>query len=97
VGRYAFIAAGAVVAKDVPDYALMMGVPAKQTGWMSRHGHKLTNPNAEGITVCPESGYRYKEIEPGIFRCLDLNEDDPLPENLSVGKIAYEEFKTKNH
>src|SRR3954468_12949072 len=41
LGRYCFIAAGAVVTKDVPDYALMTGVPARQAGWMSRHGHRL--------------------------------------------------------
>lgn len=41
IGRYSFVAAGAVVAKDVPGYALMIGVPAKQKGWMSRHGHLL--------------------------------------------------------
>src|SRR5262249_8187422 len=41
IGQYAFIAAGTVVTKDVPDYALMMGVPARQVGWMSRHGYRL--------------------------------------------------------
>jgi len=61
IGRYAFIGAGAVVHSDVPDYALMLGVPAKQKGWMSRHGHVLKNPNTDGIMVCPESGLRYQE------------------------------------
>ena len=93
IGRYAFIAAGAVVATDVPDYALMVGVPARQQGWMSRHGHRLTNPDAEGIMTCPESGYRYKEAEPGILRCLDIDEEAPLPEELSTGKRSYDEFK----
>jgi len=79
IGRYAFIAAGAVVISDVPDYALMMGVPAKQKGWMSRHGHRLINPDEDGIYICPESGWRYKEISPGIFRCLDWPEDKDLP------------------
>jgi UDP-2-acetamido-3-amino-2,3-dideoxy-glucuronate N-acetyltransferase len=79
IGRYAFIGAGAVVISDVPDYALMLGVPARQKGWMSRHGHRLINPDANGIYVCPESGWRYKEIEPGILRCLDWPEDEPLP------------------
>jgi UDP-2-acetamido-3-amino-2,3-dideoxy-glucuronate N-acetyltransferase len=78
LGRYAFIAAGAVVRGDVPDYALMMGVPARRTGWMSRHGHRLPAPDAEGILVCPESGWRYKEVEPGVLRCLDWDEDRPL-------------------
>ncbi len=79
IGRYAFIAAGAVVISDVPDYALMMGIPAKQKGWMSRHGHRLINPDKNGIYICPESGWRYKETEPGILRCLDWPEDMALP------------------
>jgi UDP-2-acetamido-3-amino-2,3-dideoxy-glucuronate N-acetyltransferase len=79
IGRYAFIGAGAVVISDVPDYALMLGVPAHQKGWMSRHGHRLINPDANGIYLCPESGWRYKEMEPGILRCLDWPEDEPLP------------------
>jgi len=60
IGRYAFIGAGAVVHSDVPDYALMLGVPAKQKGWMSRHGHVLKNPDTDGIMICPESGLRYQ-------------------------------------
>ena len=93
IGRYAFIAAGAVVAKNVSDYAFMVGVPARQKGWMSRHGHLLKNSDAEGIMVCPESGLRYKEVEPGILRCIDLDEDAPLPPELAVGKEFYDNFK----
>ncbi|MBN1866073.1 Gfo/Idh/MocA family oxidoreductase [Candidatus Sumerlaeota bacterium] len=93
IGRYAFIAAGAVVAKNVPDYALMVGVPARQTGWMSRHGLPLQNPDAEGVMTCPESGYRYKEAVPGVLRCLDLDEEAPLPEDLAIGKRPYDSFK----
>jgi len=93
IGRYAFIAAGAVIAKDVPDYALMIGVPARQKGWMSRHGHVLKDPGPDGVYACPESGLRYREVEQGVLRCLDLDEDDPLPENLSVGKFFYRELK----
>lgn len=79
IGRYAFIAAGAVVTKGtVPDYALMAGVPARRKGWMSRHGHKLGKPDAEGIMRCPESGWRYREVEPNVVRCLDRAEDLPL-------------------
>ena len=79
IGRYAFVAAGSVVTKsDVPNYALMAGVPARRKGWMSRHGHKLGKPDAEGIMTCPESGWRYKEVEPGVLRCLDHSEDAPL-------------------
>ena len=61
IGEYAFIGAGAVINRDVPDYALMVGVPAKQIGWISRHGAKLNLPimgNAEAN--CPETGERYK-------------------------------------
>jgi UDP-2-acetamido-3-amino-2,3-dideoxy-glucuronate N-acetyltransferase len=93
IGRYAFIAAGAVIAKDVPDYALMIGVPARQKGWMSRHGHGLKDPNPDGIYSCPESGLRYKEMEQGILRCLDLDEDASLPEALAVGKVFYRDLK----
>ncbi len=93
IGRYAFIAAGAVVAKDVPDYALMIGVPAIQKGWMSRHGNKLPAPDNDGIMVCPESGYRYKEVEKGVLRCLDLYEESPLPLEMAVGEISYDQLK----
>ena len=70
VGRYAFIAAGAVVRDDVPDYALMAGVPAIRKGWMSRHGHRLDEADAEGRLVCPQSGLRYRESE-GTLVCLE--------------------------
>jgi UDP-2-acetamido-3-amino-2,3-dideoxy-glucuronate N-acetyltransferase len=79
IGRYAFIGAGAVVRGDVPDYALMLGVPAVRKAWMSRHGHRLEKQDAEGNLVCPESGWRYTEAEPNVLRCLDWPEDDPLP------------------
>lgn len=93
IGRYAFVAAGAVVTKDVPDYALMVGVPAKHAGWMSRHGHRLENPDDQGVMTCPESGFRYQEIEPCLLRCLDLDEDSPLPQDQAVGTSVYREFK----
>ena len=95
LGRYCFIAAGAVITKDVPDYALMMGVPARQSGWMSRHGHRLTDPDADGIMTCPESCYRYKLIRPGLLRCLDLDENEPLPTDKTISKAPYREFKKK--
>lgn len=79
IGRYAFIGAGAVVVSDVPDYALMLGVPARRRGWMSRHGHRLPEPDADGIMICPQSGWRYREVEPAVVRCLDWPEDEPLP------------------
>jgi UDP-2-acetamido-3-amino-2,3-dideoxy-glucuronate N-acetyltransferase len=96
LGRYAFVAAGAVVAKDVPDYALMMGVPARQAGWMSRHGHRLGAPGADGIMTCPESGYRYKVNAAGQLRCLDLDEEAPLPPELTKGVKTYDELKRKS-
>jgi len=58
IGEYAFIGAGAVVIRDVPAYALVVGNPSRQTGWMSEYGHKL-HFNKEGIAVCPENGQKY--------------------------------------
>lgn len=93
IGCYAFIAAGAVITKDVPDYALMVGVPARQKGWMSRHGHPLNAMDAESIMTCPESRLRYREIEQGVLRCLDLDEADPLPDEMTVGSNTYRTLK----
>lgn len=59
IGEYALIGAGAVITKDVKPYALVVGNPARQTGWVSEYGHKLKF-NDEGIAVCPESGQQYK-------------------------------------
>lgn len=59
LGAYCFIGAGAVVNTDVPPYALMLGLPARQVGWMSRHGHRLEF-DAAGQATCPESGLRYQ-------------------------------------
>ncbi len=59
IGNFAFIGAGAVVTKNVPDYALLVGNPAKQIGWMSEYGHKLSF-NTEGIATCEESQHVYK-------------------------------------
>lgn len=58
IGRYAFIGAGAVVVKDVPDYALIVGNPGKQIGWMSEYGERLTF-DSEGVAICKESGEAY--------------------------------------
>jgi UDP-2-acetamido-3-amino-2,3-dideoxy-glucuronate N-acetyltransferase len=94
IGRYAFVAAGAVVTRDVPDFALVVGNPARQVGWMSRHGHRLT-PDADGVMRCPESGFRYRETKPGVLGCLDLDDQAPLPDELRTGTRPYREWKTE--
>lgn len=58
IGEYAFIGAGAVVTKDVPDYALLVGNPASQLGWMSEYGHRLEF-DEKGLAECPESHEKY--------------------------------------
>jgi UDP-2-acetamido-3-amino-2,3-dideoxy-glucuronate N-acetyltransferase len=96
LGRYCFIAAGAVVTKDVPDYALITGVPGKQVGWMSRHGHRLKFTGDDNA-VCSESGYRYALDQSGtspVVSCLDLDEESSLPEDLSKGIKSYREFQS---
>ncbi|MBX3300749.1 MAG: Gfo/Idh/MocA family oxidoreductase [Nitrospira sp.] len=93
IGRYAFVAAGAVVVKNVPDYALMVGMPAKRQGWMSRHGIKLSAPDQDGIMTCPESKFRYTEMSEGVLRCLDLDEEVLLPAEMAVGKVSYDQLK----
>jgi UDP-2-acetamido-3-amino-2,3-dideoxy-glucuronate N-acetyltransferase len=61
VGDYAFVGAGAVINRDVPPFALMAGVPARQIGWMSRFGERLSLPlSGEAETVCPHTGDRYR-------------------------------------
>lgn len=93
LGRYCFVAAGAVVTRNVPDYALVLGNPARQRGWVSRHGHPMGDePGEGGILTCPESGFRYQCTAEGL-RCLDLDEDAPLPSSSAVGRKAYAEFK----
>lgn len=58
IGRYAFIGAGSVVTKEIPDYALVVGNPSKQIGWMSEYGERL-NFNVDGVAVCTETGTKY--------------------------------------
>jgi UDP-2-acetamido-3-amino-2,3-dideoxy-glucuronate N-acetyltransferase len=91
LGRYCFIGAGAVVTKNVPDYGLILGNPGKIFGFMSRHGHKLQFADSNQA-ICPESNYRY-EREGEEVRCLDLDEDKALPDELSVGSKSYDDFK----
>lgn len=66
IGEYAFIGAGAVVTKDVPAYALIVGNPGRQTGWMSEFGHKLKF-DEKNEAVCPESGQVYL-LENGVVK-----------------------------
>ncbi len=69
IGEYAFVGAGAVVNKDVPDYALMAGVPARQMGWMSRHGERLDfkiQPDGSSIAVCIKTGEHYLKHAKGM-------------------------------
>ncbi len=91
IGRYAFIAAGSVVTKDVPDYGLIVGVPGKLAGFMSRHGIKL-NFDKDGIAICPESNLRYKKEGERVY-CIDLKEEEDLPENIKRSIKSYRAFK----
>ncbi|MCX5726913.1 MAG: N-acetyltransferase, partial [Candidatus Saganbacteria bacterium] len=59
------------------------------------HGHAL-KLGKDGIMICPESGFHYKEVSPGILKCLDLNEEDPLPEKLAKGSDNYRTIKEKS-
>ncbi|MER2515702.1 MAG: acyltransferase [Candidatus Accumulibacter phosphatis] len=69
IGEYAFIAAGAVVNRDVKAYALMVGVPARQVGWMSQYGERLDLPLAGNARItCPNTGTTYELID-GICTC----------------------------
>jgi UDP-2-acetamido-3-amino-2,3-dideoxy-glucuronate N-acetyltransferase len=68
IGDYAFIGAGAVVTKNIPAYALVIGNPARQVGWMSEYGHKLIF-NTSGLAVCPESQEKY-QLKDGVVKKL---------------------------
>ena len=94
LGRYCFVAAGSVVTKDVQDYALIVGVPGRQKGWISRHGHPLELESGTGVMVCPESGLRYSVNDSGELKCLDVDEEDQLSEEKRIGTKSYREFRT---
>ena len=87
IGRYAFVGAGAVVRGDVPDYALMLGVPAIQKGWMGRHGFRLTAKGDDRF-VCPESHWVYLKEGPQMLRCLDWPEDKALADSATQDPSA---------
>ncbi len=70
IGKFAFIGAGAVVTKNIPDYALVIGNPARQTGWMSEYGQKLKF-NPEGMGVCSESQEKYKLENGKVSKIID--------------------------
>jgi UDP-2-acetamido-3-amino-2,3-dideoxy-glucuronate N-acetyltransferase len=92
LGRYCFVGAGTVVTNDIPDYGLVLGNPGKLSGYMSRHGHKLSF-NESSRATCPESKFVYEKVGDQV-RSLDLGEDDPLPAELSVGSESYDFFKS---
>jgi len=69
IGKYAFIGAGAVVNKEIKPYALVVGNPARQVGWMSEHGHRL-HFDEQGLATCPESREQYK-LENGMVSKID--------------------------
>jgi UDP-2-acetamido-3-amino-2,3-dideoxy-glucuronate N-acetyltransferase len=95
IGRYALVAAGSVITRDVPDYALMVGVPARQVGWVGRHGVRLPAADADGVMVCPESRLRYSQRAPDAVVCLDLDEEAPLPDALRTGDRSYRELRPR--
>ena len=92
LGRYCFIGAGAVVTKDIPDYGLVLGNPGKLSGYMSRHGHKLTF-NESGRATCPESNFVYEKVDHQVS-CLNLHEEEALSAELSFGSHDYDSFKS---
>jgi UDP-2-acetamido-3-amino-2,3-dideoxy-glucuronate N-acetyltransferase len=70
IGEFAFIGAGAVVTKDVPPYALVVGNPSRQIGWMSEYGHRL-NFDETGVAECPESGEKYRLTGEGVHKVTE--------------------------
>jgi UDP-2-acetamido-3-amino-2,3-dideoxy-glucuronate N-acetyltransferase len=69
IGKFSFIGAGAVVTKDVKPYALVVGNPAKQSGWMSEFGHKLIF-DTEGLATCPESNEKYRLLNGNVSKII---------------------------
>lgn len=92
LGQYCFVGAGSVVTKDIPDYALVVGAPARFVCWISRHGHRLKSTSC-GVMVCPESGLKYQEVTPGKLVCLNLPEEEALPMHMRTGTVTYDKLK----
>jgi UDP-2-acetamido-3-amino-2,3-dideoxy-glucuronate N-acetyltransferase len=67
IGSFAFIGAGAVITKEVKPYALMIGNPARQSGWMSEYGHRLKFDD-DGMATCPESGEKYRLLKDSVIK-----------------------------
>jgi len=84
-----------VVTRNVPDYRFVSGVPGRSRGWVSRHGHPLRQA-IDNVYTCPESGLRYQENPVGVFRCLDLDEEAPLPDSLAIGHEPYRNFHPRD-
>ena len=70
----------------------MVGVPARQMGWISRHGHRL-EADPQGIMRCPESQLTYVLTAQNELRCREIGEDEPLPEKYTVGTLDYKTLK----
>jgi UDP-2-acetamido-3-amino-2,3-dideoxy-glucuronate N-acetyltransferase len=93
IGQFAFVAAGAVVTDDIADYTMVQGVPAKPVAWVSRHGHKLEKKDVNGFYICPESGLKYKETAQKQLFCIEIKENQSLPDTMNTGKKNYQYYK----
>ncbi len=93
IGRFAFVAAGAVVTGDIPDYTMVQGVPARKVCWISRHGHRLEKKDHNGFYICPETGLRYQETSGKHLVCADIREEETLSKKMSVGVKDYQYYK----
>lgn len=72
IGEHAFIGAGSVITRDVPSYALMLGVPARQAGWMSEYGERLNLPlSGDGEVICAHTGSKYRLIDDRVIKIVD--------------------------
>jgi UDP-2-acetamido-3-amino-2,3-dideoxy-glucuronate N-acetyltransferase len=82
VGQYAFVGAGAVVTRDVPDHQLVVGAPARGVGWVSHRGQRLSEPSESGIMACPVSGREYR-LEKGALHACGPVADRPTDSEAS--------------